>query len=256
MHVAVTGASSGIGESLAREYARRGASLTLVARRRELLEKLASACGTPAHVVVQDLSETERAADWISGAVAALGPIDVLCNNAGVENTGAMLRSDPAEGERLLRLNLLSPLRIVHATLPAMTARGRGTIVNVTSVAALAATPGLVWYCASKAGLAGASETLRSEIRSSGVNVLTVYPRPVKTAMADATLEAYGGRSGPAGRAPEGDPDQLAVLICDAVEKRAARVIYPRDYAPSYWAPWLARWVMNRLAPPLVERRR
>ncbi len=86
MHVALTGASSGIGEALAREYARGGAKLTLVARRKELLEKLAAELGG-AHVVPLDLSDVAKATSWLEGARAANGPIDILINNAGIENT-------------------------------------------------------------------------------------------------------------------------------------------------------------------------
>src|SRR5690348_6708446 len=96
-HVAITGASSGIGEALARELGSAGARLTLVARRRELLDKLAGAI-PGAHAIPHDLSDPARALDWIASAEATHGPIDIMVHNAGMENTGAFVDSDPAEG--------------------------------------------------------------------------------------------------------------------------------------------------------------
>ena len=152
-HVVITGASSGIGEALAREMARAGAHLTLVARRRDRLEQLARECGTRAHVIERDLSDLEGAASWLSEAVAALGPIDILVNNAGVESIGPTVGIDPRDARRVLALNLEAPLLLSSAVLPGMQARG-GVIVNVASVAALAPPPQFAWYAASKGGLA------------------------------------------------------------------------------------------------------
>ncbi|MCA9720296.1 MAG: SDR family NAD(P)-dependent oxidoreductase, partial [Myxococcales bacterium] len=93
MHVAVTGASTGIGEAIARELASAGASVTLVARRRARLEQLAGELPR-AHVVTRDLADLTQAADWIDEAERALGPIDVLINNAGVQIIGATADGD------------------------------------------------------------------------------------------------------------------------------------------------------------------
>ena len=92
MHVAITGASSGIGAAIAREYAKAGAKLTLIARRKELLDQLAADVGG-AHVVPHDLADVGRATEWLPRARELNGPIDVLVNNAGIENIGAFLTS-------------------------------------------------------------------------------------------------------------------------------------------------------------------
>src|SRR5262249_13629416 len=154
-----------------------------------------------------------QACDWIGPAEEKLGPIDVLVNNAGVQNSGLTAESDVAEAERLLRVNLFAPLFATRALLPRMLERGSGTIIDVASVAALVAAPGQAWYGASKAGLATFSEALRGELRGTGVHVLTVYPGPVDTAMAKAAYEVFGGKKGIVGMLPEGDAAELARIV-------------------------------------------
>jgi short-subunit dehydrogenase len=251
-HVAVTGASSGIGEALARELGRAGAKVTVVARRREKLEALAAELGARCRVVAHDLGVPARAAEWVDEAEQAFGPIDVLCNNAGIENTGPTARSDLAGGIQVLHTNLHSPLTLCMRVLPPMLARNSGTIVNVASIAGLTAPPMQAWYGASKAGLAQFSEALRGELRRTRVKVLTVYPGPVKTAMSDAAYEAFGGRKGAVGLLPEGQPDKLARLIRRAIERGRARLIYPRFYHVTRLFPWLARWLADAGAPRVV----
>ncbi|MSQ84682.1 MAG: SDR family NAD(P)-dependent oxidoreductase [Myxococcales bacterium] len=241
LHVAITGASSGIGESIARAWGRTGAQLTLVARRQAALEKLAGEFPGQCQVFARDLAQSTVCCDWLAPAQDHFGPVDVLVNNAGVENTGPTALANVDQAIALLHLNLHTPLLLTRALLPAMLARGSGTIVDVASVAGLVPTPMQTWYGASKAGLAAFSEALRGEVRGSGVHVVTVYPGPVTTAMAEAAYEKFGGRSGLVGMVPEGTADELAELILDAVERKRPRVIYPRFYAAMRWVPWLGR---------------
>ena len=252
MHVAVTGASSGIGESIARELGAAGAKLTLVARRADRLRTLAGEL-KDAHVEASDLGDPERATAWIAGAEAALGPIDVLVNNAGGELIGPTDELEVADGDALLRLNLHTPLRLMHAFLPAMLKRGRAAIVNIASVAALAPARGYVWYAASKAGLAAASQALRDEVDGSGVRIVTVYPGPVRSDMAvraEAALEqTFWLRN-----APYGTSDVLARLVRRAVERDRPRIIYPRVFAFARWFPPISSWVTARTAPEPVRK--
>jgi short-subunit dehydrogenase len=233
MHVAITGASSGIGAALAREYGPH-AAVTLIARRRAELEALAAALPR-ACVCAHDLADPAQATSWLADAERAHGPIDVLINNAGIDNAGPVASMDIALANRLLAVNLHAPIALTRALLPAMLARGHGSIVNVASVAALAAPPLLATYAASKAGLAAFSESLRIELRPRGVHVLTVYPGPVATPMAELVYGAFGGRRGTLELLPEGRADVLAARIRRAQRAGAARLIYPRFY-------WLARW--------------
>ena len=192
MHIVITGASSGIGAAYARTFAAAGHTLTLVARRRDLLDKLATELPTRTFILERDLSKLDAVAEVVALAEKELGPIDVLVNNAGVQVVGPTATLDVAECERMLDVDLKAPLRLTLAALPGMLARGHGTIVDVASMAALAPTPGMTYYNAAKAGLAAASESLRGELRHTGVHVVTVYPGIIaSTAMAQASMQKY-----------------------------------------------------------------
>ena len=252
MHVVVTGASSGIGEAIARRFAAAGASgLTLVARRREHLERLAGELELPCRVEARDLAEPTDHAAWLAEAEAELGPVAVLVNNAGIQVLGATAAIDVDRGEHSLRVNLFAPLRLTRAVLPGMLARGRGTIVDVASMAALAPTPGMTYYNASKAGLAAASEALRGELRGSGVHVVTVYPGIIpNTDMGQHGLAAYH-ESRMLDLQPTGTTEELARLIERAVRRHEPRVIYPRSNVVARWFPGTTRWVLDRFTPKL-----
>ena len=247
-HAVVTGASSGIGEAIARALAARGYALTLVARRAELLDGLKASLGVPVQVFARDLSDFERAAEFLAPAEATFGPVDVLVNNAGVQYLGIFADFDPAQGEHLLRLNLFTPLRLTRAVLPGMIGRGRGAIVDIASLAAIAPTPYMTYYNASKAGLAAASESLRAEVAGSGVHVVTVYPGPVDTAMGQAGYAAYGD-SLAVKATPMGTPEIMAQQVIEALDNRIDRLIYPKAYWPARWFPGTTRWFLDRFTP-------
>jgi short-subunit dehydrogenase len=251
VHVIVTGASSGIGQAVAREYLGRGANLTLVARRKAAMVELAGDRIDRCHIVEADLSDYRRAADWVDGAVAALGPVDVLVNNAGIQVVKRTVDTTFDEGERQIHLNTLAPLRITTHLLPAMIARGKGTIVDIASMAGIAPTPGMFFYNASKAGLAAASESLRGELRGTGVHVLTVYPGPVRTAMEAAGRAAYVETTASRLLTPVGDADDLARMIADGVASGRHRIIYPAVYGMSRHFPNLTRFVLDHFTPAL-----
>ncbi len=251
MHVIVTGASSGIGEAIARAYLRRGASLTLVARRKAQMVALAGEHIDRCHVVEADLADYRRAADWVDEAVAKLGPVDVLVNNAGIQVVRRTVDTSFGDGERQIHLNTLAPLRITTHLLPSMIVRGKGTIVDIASMAGIAPTPGMYFYNASKAGLAAASESLRGEIRGTGVHVLTVYPGPVRTAMETAGRAAYVETTLSRLLTPVGEADVLARLVVRGVETRRHRIVYPALYGLSRHFPNATRFVLDRFTPPL-----
>jgi short-subunit dehydrogenase len=252
MHVVVTGASSGIGEAVAREYLARGAKVTLVARRRGHLEKIAAAGVDRAHVVAADLADPDAVWSWLDEAENALGPIDVLVNNAGIQIVKRTTETEWAEAERMMRLDLMVPLRLTTLVLRRMLPRRSGAIVDIASMAALAPTPGMFFYNAAKAGLAAASEGLRAEMKPHGIHVVTVYPGPVTSELEAAGRAAYEDRA-TLRHVPTGSPEVLARMIADAVAKRKPRVVYPRVYGVSRHFPNATRWALDALTPPLKD---
>lgn len=247
-HVAVTGASSGIGEAIARAFAAKGDRVTLVARRRERLEALAAELGGAAFVAPADMADRDASVGWIAAAEAAHGPIDVAVLNAGIQYVEPALGVDDAREEAIFAVNLAAPLRIARRVVPPMVARGAGAVVVVASVAGLVNTPGMAHYNASKAGVAAWFETLRDELRGTGVHVCTVYPGPVATPMERAARDKIGPNTA-ADRLPTGTPEALAALVVKAVAKRTPRIVYPRVYGAMRYARVTSQWFTSRFAP-------
>lgn len=250
MHVVITGASSGIGEAIAREYLARGARVTLVARRAELLERIANTADGRAHVVTLDLAAPDVPWTWLDDAERALGPIDILVNNAGAQIVRRAAETDWSDAERLLRLDLHVPLHLTTLVLRRMIPRASGTIVDIASMAGLAPTPGMYFYNAAKGGLAAASESLRAEVKKHGIHVVTVYPGPVRSALEAAGRAAYESHASTR-NVPTGEPDVLARLVADAVERKRPRVVYPRVYGIARHFPNATRWALDALTPPV-----
>jgi len=175
----ITGASSGIGEELAKQLAARGNDLILVARRKDRLEQVAEQLPTTAHVVECDLAN--EAAD-LPGKVAKLGvDVDLLINNAGFGLRGRFLELDPDREAEIVRVNCEAVVTLTHAFLPAMVERGRGGVITVASTAGMQPLPYETTYAASKAFAISFMEALSMELRGTGVKCLVVNPGPVKT---------------------------------------------------------------------------
>jgi short-subunit dehydrogenase len=135
---------------------------------------------------------------------------------------------------------------VVHA----MAERKHGLVINISSMAGRVPLRGCAYYGAAKAGLAMASEIARAELADQGVQVLTVYPGPVKSALEAGARADYGG-GGLFGRfAPTGDPAELATRIMQAILDNDPRVIYPRLYGVGWTAPNLSRWFALSYGPP------
>lgn len=163
----VTGASSGIGAVFARQLAGRGYGLILVARRRDRLEELARSLGGSCEVVEADLA-TEDGAARVEERIRAVDNLGLLVNNAGFGTRGRFVDVDVASQEQMHRLHVIATMRLAHAALPGMVARGRGAIINVSSVAAFWQTPGSVSYCATKCWMNSFTEGLALELKVAG----------------------------------------------------------------------------------------
>jgi short-subunit dehydrogenase len=177
----ITGASSGIGEAMARELARRGHQLVLVARNADRLNALAESLSVPAYPLPADLAQpADRAA--LPGRVAALGLIaDILVNNAAVSYCALVAKSVPYQQLNLVEVDVAAVVDLCSRFLPGMVDRGRGAVLNVSSIGGFGPVPGQAAYGAAKAFVLSYTETLRSELRGTGVTATVLCPGPVAT---------------------------------------------------------------------------
>jgi len=179
--IAITGASSGIGEATAEKLAAEGAQVALGARRKDRLDDLAGRIGGGAHAFEVDVTEEEAARSFIDAAAEAMGGIDGLINNAGVMLLGPVGGADIEEWRRMINLNLLGLLYCTHAAIPKMQEAGGGHIVNVSSVAGRSANMGSAVYNMTKFGVTAFSEALRQEVLNSDIRVTCLEPGFVET---------------------------------------------------------------------------
>lgn len=171
--VVITGASSGIGEAIARRFSEEGHPLLLVARRVERLEAL----NLP-NTLCEKVDVTDQASliTAIEKAEAQFGPADVLVNNAGVMLLGQIDTQDAAEWKRMFDVNVLGLLNGMHSVLASMKARNSGTIINISSIAGKKTFPDHAAYCGTKFAVHAISENVREEVAASNVRVTTIAP--------------------------------------------------------------------------------
>lgn len=248
-HVVVTGGSRGIGESLAREFAARGARVTVVARSEESLARVAAEIG--GHALVADLSDDHTVDTLIERIEAAHGPIDVLVNNAGLETNMPFAVEDPRAIRAVVRLNLESTMLLTRHVLPGMLARGSGHIVLVSSLAGTAGFPGMSAYCGTKAGVFNFYSSLNRELRHTNIDMTVLSPGPVDTRMWDAvedsppTVQQVVRRFQVLRLIPKTTPDRIARRTVDAVEKSRPYVRHPRRLSTNFWFNMLPTRISN-----------
>ncbi|WP_031381395.1 SDR family oxidoreductase [Vibrio parahaemolyticus] len=182
--VVITGASSGIGEAIARRFSEEGHPLLLVARRVERLEAL----NLP-NTLCEKVDVTDQASliTVIEKAEAQFGPADVLVNNAGVMLLGQIDTQDAAEWKRMFDVNVLGLLNGMHSVLASMKARNSGTIINISSIAGKKTFPDHAAYCGTKFAVHAISENVREEVAASNVRVTTIAPGAVETELLSHT---------------------------------------------------------------------
>jgi NADP-dependent 3-hydroxy acid dehydrogenase YdfG len=182
--VAVTGASSGIGEATAMACAKAGAAVSLAARRLDRIEDLAERItgdGGTALAVQTDVGDEQEAQRFIERTAADLGRLDVLVNNAGVMLLGPIAGADTEEWRRMIDANVYGVLYCTHAALPLMLEQGSGHFVNVSSVAGRFARAGSGVYNLTKFGVGAFSEALRQEVAAQHIRVTLIEPGFVAT---------------------------------------------------------------------------
>lgn len=184
MRVFITGASSGIGESLARYYASADSQIGLAARRQDLLEKLAATLPGRTSIHPLDVVDTSAIQKAATDFIVKFGVPDIVIANAGISvgTTGEDI-ADGAKLQRVLQVNVIGMAATLAAFAPAMKSAGRGTLVGISSVAGFRGLPGSGAYSASKAAATTWLESMRVELASSGVSVVTICPGFIDTPM-------------------------------------------------------------------------
>jgi len=219
----VTGASSGIGAECARELARRGYGVTLVARREDRLRELAAELGERAEVHACDVTDPDARAALAEALRTRGTQVAILVNNAGFSTSGPFFRSDRGRELAMISTNVEAVVDFCALFLPGMVERGRGGVLNLASTAAFQPLPMQAGYAATKAFVLSFSESLHTELKGTGVGVTALCPGPVKTEFAEvANLEN-------AEALPDvfwDDPQQVAKAGIRGLE-RGKRVVIP-----------------------------
>jgi NAD(P)-dependent dehydrogenase (short-subunit alcohol dehydrogenase family) len=228
--VVVTGASSGIGYDVALAFGERGAKVAVLARRKELLSELADKIAKGGGVgvpVACDVTDRKQVRSAIEESNRALGAIDILVNSAGILLPAKFEEMDPEDLEKMLEVNLLGTVHTMQAVLPIMRKAGRGSIVNIASLAGRRGMSPLGGYCATKFAVTGLSEAIRTELYGSGITVSLVMPGLVDTPMAtDAVRKTAQGLE----KAPPGmsmPPRWVTWAVFAAVALRLPEVDVP-----------------------------
>ena len=181
----VTGASGGLGDAIARALHAQGAKVVLSGTRTAALEALAAELGEGAVPCPADLRDPAAADTLIAAAEAAIGPLHILVNNAGLTRDGLAMRMKDEDWQTVLDVDLSAPFRLARAALRGMIRRRAGRIIAISSIVGTTGNPGQANYAAAKAGLAGMSKALAQEVGSRGITVNVVAPGFIETPMTD-----------------------------------------------------------------------
>ena len=221
----VTGASGGIGASIARQLHGQGATVGLSGTRTEPLEALKAELGERAHVLPCNLSYPEAVDALPKQAIEAMGSVDILVNNAGITRDNLFMRMSEDEWQSVLDVNLTSTFRLCKGVMRGMMKARWGRIVNISSIVGATGNPGQANYAASKAGMVGMSKSLAYEVASRGITVNVVAPGFIATAMTDKLNDDQ--KAGimtqiPSGRM--GEADEIASAVVYLASPEAAYV--------------------------------
>jgi len=185
----VTGATGGIGASIARALHAAGATVALSGTRAAVLQELADELGERAYVTPANLSDRESVDALIGSAVEAMGGVDILVNNAGITRDNLSMRMKDDEWSDVLQVNLESTFRLCKASMRGMMKARWGRMINITSVVGVTGNPGQANYAASKAGMIGMSKSLGQELAARGITVNCVAPGFIATPMTDVLTD-------------------------------------------------------------------
>jgi 3-oxoacyl-[acyl-carrier protein] reductase len=222
----ITGATGGIGASIAKSLHAAGASVAISGTRAAVLEELkAGLGGARVHVLPCNLSDPAEVEKLVPAAEAALGGLDILVNNAGITRDGLSMRMKDEDWAAVLDVNLTAGFRLARAAMRGMMKKRWGRIVNITSVVGVTGNPGQANYVASKAGIIGLSKSLAMELASRNITVNCVAPGFIATPMTDVLNDKQKEAiltKVPAGRL--GSPQDIAAAVLYLASEEAAYV--------------------------------
>lgn len=224
----VTGAAGGLGRYISRALAAQGANLVLSDLPGEGLESRraeVSGFGTTVETVAADLTKQKERRGLIAAAEEALGPIDVLVNNAGLEFVGPFAESALSEIDRITKVNLLAPMELSRIALPGMLERRRGQIVNIASLAGKSTLAFFHTYNATKYGVVGFSHSLRHELTDAPVSVTVICPGFIEREGMYGRVEDAVEGDNPLGSSP---PEKVGQAVVRAVHEDPAEIIINR----------------------------
>jgi short-subunit dehydrogenase len=237
----ITGASSGIGWSLAKELARQGAKVGLVARRRDSLEKLQTeihAAGGVAAFAAADVAVRTATVEAVRALAAQLGPVDLLVANAGVGAPTTIEPMNTPDVEKMFRVNVFGVVYAIEAVLPDMLVRRRGHLAAVSSMASYKGLPGESAYCSSKAAVNSFMEGLRIQLRDRGIAVTNICPGFIKTPMTAKNKFHMPWLL---------DADEAARRMVRALQRKKKVYNFPWQMGVLMWlTKWAPDWVVAR----------
>lgn len=247
----ITGASSGIGEAVARNYAARGVKLILSARREEALEAIKKSMvqdGAKADdifILPLDVTDFDGMADKVEAAFSAFGRVDLLYNNAGISQRSKALDTDMKTYRTLFEVDVFGQIALTKEVLPRMIEQGQGHLAVTSSIAGKLGVPYRTGYCAAKHAMMGFFDALRAETVDQNIHVTCVVPGFIRTAIAENSVSGDGSRFGQKDAVIEnGMPaDAAAKVIVDGFE--AGKKEIPVGHGKEMNALWIKRLFPN-----------
>lgn len=250
--VLVTGASSGMGEGIAKAMANAGGRVVLLARNEASLARVANeikARGGEAHIFPVDLKNADAVADAARRIIQTVGDPDIIVNNAGSGKWRFVDETTPAEAMEMMAVPYFAAFSVTHAFLPAMLQRNSGHIVNISSVASRFVWPGATAYTAARWAMRGFTEALRSDLHGTGVHVTLYESGTVKSPYWEHNEGSYERLPKISKLIPILTPEEVGKAIVKGVEGNKRLIVIPFMMKTIYWQhtlfPRAVQWLMN-----------